>query len=126
LARQGLLVTFDEQTDPQLVCTALEDLLRKGALRWVGLGGNNVQSGGQRILPRHFSAARDRMTNTWRAGIVLTEEEGRAVALTCGEDSRQCRIRACRSGRSSFRSRSYRVSSGNPEVVADRAAASGR
>ena len=43
MARQALLVTFDEQTDPQLVCTALEDLLRKGALRWVGLGGNNVQ-----------------------------------------------------------------------------------
>jgi hypothetical protein len=43
LARQALLVTFDEQTDPQPVCTALEDLLRKGALRWVGLGGNNVQ-----------------------------------------------------------------------------------
>jgi hypothetical protein len=43
LARQALLVTFDEQTDPQLVCTALEDLLRKGALRWVGLDGNNVQ-----------------------------------------------------------------------------------
>jgi hypothetical protein len=43
LARQALLVTFDEQTDPQLVCTALEDLLRKGALHWVGLDGNNVQ-----------------------------------------------------------------------------------
>ena len=36
-------VTFDEQTDPQLVRAALEDLLRKGALRWVGLEGNNVQ-----------------------------------------------------------------------------------
>ena len=43
MARQALLVTFDEQTDPQLVRTALEDLLRKGALRWVGLGGGNVQ-----------------------------------------------------------------------------------
>ena len=36
-------MTFDEQTDPQLVRAALEDLLRKGALRWVGLEGNNVQ-----------------------------------------------------------------------------------
>ena len=43
LARQALLVTFDEQTDPSLVRAALEDLLRKGALRWVGLDGNNVQ-----------------------------------------------------------------------------------
>jgi hypothetical protein len=43
LARQALLVTFDEQTDPQLVRAALENLLRKGALRWVGLEGSNVQ-----------------------------------------------------------------------------------
>jgi hypothetical protein len=43
LARQALLVTFDEQTDPQLVRAALESLLRKGALRWVGLEGSNVQ-----------------------------------------------------------------------------------
>jgi hypothetical protein len=43
LARQALLVTFDEQVDSQLVRAALEDLLRKGALRWVGLEGNNVQ-----------------------------------------------------------------------------------
>ena len=39
----GLLVTFDEQTDPNLVRTALEDLLRNGALRWAGLDGGNVQ-----------------------------------------------------------------------------------
>jgi hypothetical protein len=43
LARQALLVTFDEQAAPSLVCAALEDLLRKGALRWVGVEGNNVQ-----------------------------------------------------------------------------------
>lgn len=43
LARQALLVTFDEQVDSQLVRTALEDSLRKGALRWVGLEGDNVQ-----------------------------------------------------------------------------------
>ena len=43
LAREALLVTFDEQVDPQLVRAALEDLLRKGALRWVGLKGSNVQ-----------------------------------------------------------------------------------
>ena len=36
-------MTFDEQTDPSLVRAALEDLLRKGALRWVGLEGSNVQ-----------------------------------------------------------------------------------
>ena len=43
MARQALLVTFDEQTDPSLVRAALEDLLRKGTLRWVGLEGSNVQ-----------------------------------------------------------------------------------
>ena len=43
MARAALLVTFDEQVDPQLARTALEDLLRKGALGWVGLEGNNVQ-----------------------------------------------------------------------------------
>jgi hypothetical protein len=32
-----------EQVDSQLVRTALEDSLRKGALRWVGLEGDNVQ-----------------------------------------------------------------------------------
>ena len=42
LARQTLLVTFD-QVDSQLVRAALEDSLRKGALRWVGLEGDNVQ-----------------------------------------------------------------------------------
>ena len=39
----GFAVTFDEQTDPSLVRAALEDLLCKGALRWVGLDGSNVQ-----------------------------------------------------------------------------------
>jgi hypothetical protein len=43
LARQALLVTFDEKVDSQLVRAALENLLRKRALRWVGLDGNNVQ-----------------------------------------------------------------------------------
>jgi hypothetical protein len=28
--RDALLVTYDEQTDPELVRTALEDLLRRG------------------------------------------------------------------------------------------------
>ncbi len=37
MARAALLVTFDEQVDPQLARTALEDPLRNGALRWVGL-----------------------------------------------------------------------------------------
>ena len=43
MPRQALLVTFDEHVDSQLARTALEDLLRKGALRWVGMEGNNVQ-----------------------------------------------------------------------------------
>ena len=43
MAREALLVTFDERVDPQLARIALEELLRKGVLRWVGLDGNNVQ-----------------------------------------------------------------------------------
>jgi hypothetical protein len=41
--RDALLVTYDEQTDPELVRTALEDLLRHGGLKWAGLAGENVQ-----------------------------------------------------------------------------------
>jgi hypothetical protein len=58
LARQALLVTFDEQTDPQLVRAALEDLLRKGALRWVGLDGINVQVWRTKDITRAFASRR--------------------------------------------------------------------
>jgi hypothetical protein len=41
--REALLVTYDEQTNPELVRAALEDLLRRGGLKWAGLTGENVQ-----------------------------------------------------------------------------------
>jgi hypothetical protein len=41
--REALLVTYDEQTEPELVRAALEDLLRRGGLKWAGLTGETVQ-----------------------------------------------------------------------------------
>jgi hypothetical protein len=59
--REALLVTYDEQTDPELVRTALEDLLRRGGLKWAGLAGDNVQVWRTADLARQLDLKRPQM-----------------------------------------------------------------
>ena len=56
--REALLVTYDEQANPELVRAALEDLLRRGGLKWTGLAGETVKVWRTADITRKLADAR--------------------------------------------------------------------
>ena len=51
-------MTYDEQANPELVRAALEDLLRRGGLKWTGLAGETVKVWRTADITRKLADAR--------------------------------------------------------------------